>query len=286
MQLYISDSDSIAVFGSGSFAGRCVQLIRKFSLCKIYVFEKQINKISTLQKQVEKMNNVFYAQVHTDIESQTLEIAPKIIFSISNIYLFKDELIKFPIINYHNALLPCHPGRNAEAWTIFSQDAVAGVTWHFVENKVDAGDIILQEEVPMHDRMTAIQLLSQQTKTAYKMFDSILIDIFEKHSLKGHKQIPMENTKFHFSWERPNNGLLDLSWSTRKMSAFLRSMDYGKLNMLGDPALQYQDATFVWDRYIIEDSQRPKETCFDFVNGEALFTGNGLSIKLLGLRQA
>ncbi|WP_322174211.1 formyltransferase family protein [Acutalibacter caecimuris] len=288
MELYLNNSDSIAIFGSGSLVRKCIQSIRGFSGCKIFVFEKKISGISALEKQIRKIDHAEYAEVDANVEKRVLEANPKIIFSISNIYLFKDPLIsRFPIINYHNALLPIHPGRNAEAWTIFSQDNTAGVTWHFVENKVDAGDIILQEKVPLHDRMTAIQLLSQQARTAHKMFETILTDIFEKHTLKGHRQAARADVKFHFSWEKPNDGLLELSWDTKKISAFLRAMDYGKFTILGKPSLQYQGTPFTWESYVIERSGDPGgNTRFSFGDGEAVFTGGGLSIKLLGFHKA
>lgn len=288
MELYLNNADSIAIFGSGSLVRKCIQSIRGFSSCKIFVFEKKISGISALEKQIRKIDYAEYTEVDTNVEKRVLEANPKIIFSISNIYLFKDTLInRFPIINYHNAILPIHPGRNAEAWTIFSQDTAAGVTWHFVENKVDAGDIILQEKVPMHDRMTAIQLLSQQARTAHKLFETILTDIFEKHILNGHRQMVRAGVKFHFSWEKPNGGLLELAWDIKKISAFLRAMDYGKFNVLGRPFLKYQGTPFTWESYVIERSDDSGEkTQFSFGNGEAVFTGGGLSIKLLGFHKA
>lgn len=288
MELYFNNSDSIAIVGSGSLVRKCIQSIRRFSECKIFVFEKKISGISALEKQIRKMDHTYYVEVDANVERRVLEVNPKIIFSISNTYLFKDTLIsRFPIINYHNALLPVHPGRNAEAWTIFSQDAAAGVTWHFVENKVDAGDIIMQEEVPLHDRITAIQLLSQQARTAHRMFETILVDIFEKHALKGYKQIAREDVKFHFSWEKPNDSLLELSWDIKKISAFLRAMDYGKFNILGKPSLQYQEELFMWESYVIERSEYSGEkTKIAFRDREAVFRDGGLTIKLLDFHKA
>lgn len=287
MEIHINDSDSIAVFGSGSLVRKCIQSVRRFSGCRIFVFEKKLSGISALETQTGRIGGTYYCRVGPDVEKSVIEINPKIIFSISNTYLFKDALIsRFPIVNYHNALLPMHPGRHAESWTIFLQDAVAGVTWHFVDKKVDTGDIILQEEVPLHGRITSIQLLSRQARAAHRMFEAILRDIFESRSLKGYRQPLQENVKQHFSWERPNGGLLDLSWDAGKISAFLRSMDYGKLPILGKPSLRYGEASFAWDDYVIEEAGGEKGAELDLENGKAIFTGGGISVKLLGLHEA
>lgn len=51
------------------------------------------------------------------------------LFSINNPYIIPKDICaqqNFVMVNLHHALLPAHPGRNAEAWAIYEQDTWRG----------------------------------------------------------------------------------------------------------------------------------------------------------------
>jgi methionyl-tRNA formyltransferase len=50
---------------------------------------------------------------------------------------------------FHPSLLPRHRGRDAVYWTIKKGDALTGVSWFWVTDKVDAGPIAIQREMPV-----------------------------------------------------------------------------------------------------------------------------------------
>jgi methionyl-tRNA formyltransferase len=52
-------------------------------------------------------------------------------------------------VNLHPSLLPRHRGPLPLFWTYHANDPVAGVTVHYASQKFDAGDIILQQIVPL-----------------------------------------------------------------------------------------------------------------------------------------
>jgi len=53
------------------------------------------------------------------------------------------------IINIHPSLLPKYKGLHAIEQALNSGDDVTGVTVHYVNNELDGGEIIIQEEVPI-----------------------------------------------------------------------------------------------------------------------------------------
>ena len=53
------------------------------------------------------------------------------------------------IINLHPSLLPKYKGLHAIEQALNSGDDVTGVSVHYVNEELDAGEIILQEEVPI-----------------------------------------------------------------------------------------------------------------------------------------
>lgn len=55
------------------------------------------------------------------------------------------------ILNIHPALLPSFPGLDAQRQALEHGVKVSGVTVHFVTAELDAGPIVLQRTVPVHD---------------------------------------------------------------------------------------------------------------------------------------
>lgn len=261
MKMKLSSQDDLIIVGTGTLACHCVAWLKKKTTGKIFVFESGDNFASMMKTQLSAIPDVMYDTVGTDIEQRIMKLHPKIIFSIGNRYIFQPQLIACcPILNYHNALLPFHPGRNAEAWTIYEQDPVTGVTWHFVSERVDKGSIILQKEILLDDTVTSVKLLQKQSELAFSMFQKIFNEIVTKNELITSAQKKKRAIKHHYSWERPNNGLLDIDWPAEKISAFLRAMDYGKLSCMGRPVMEYKGRTLCWQRYIIEKTTPQKES--------------------------
>lgn len=178
-----------------------------------------------------------------------------LILSISNIYIFPDFICKnenIEIINCHPALISAHLGRNAEAWSIYEQDKVAGVVWHKVTPDIDMGKIYIQKEIPLNTKCNSLKLKILQNRVALELLKEILPLILMGKEIKG---IEVEHVGvMHYSSEIPNNGLLDINWNGEKISAFLRCMDYGKLNTLGKAALYENGKKYTWDDYRIVDN--------------------------------
>ena len=59
------------------------------------------------------------------------------------------------ILNIHPSLLPSFPGIDAQRQALEHGARISGVTVHFVDGNLDAGPIILQRAVPVHDDDTA-----------------------------------------------------------------------------------------------------------------------------------
>jgi phosphoribosylglycinamide formyltransferase-1 len=74
------------------------------------------------------------------------------------------------VLNIHPALLPSFPGPDAQAQAIAYGVKISGCTVHLVEENVDAGPIIVQRAVPVHDNDTVDTLsdrILEQEHLAY-----------------------------------------------------------------------------------------------------------------------
>ncbi|KAM9201367.1 trifunctional purine biosynthetic protein adenosine-3 [Dugong dugon] len=78
------------------------------------------------------------------------------------------------MLNIHPSLLPSFKGANAHEQALEAGVTVTGCTVHFVAEDVDAGQIILQEAVPVK-RGDSVATLSERVKTAeHKIFPAAL----------------------------------------------------------------------------------------------------------------
>jgi folate-dependent phosphoribosylglycinamide formyltransferase PurN len=77
---------------------------------------------------------------------------PDVIFSIYLNQLISADLINLPTIgtfNTHPALLPRHRGLFPYFWVILEREAETGVTIHWVDEKFDTGDLLVQRRLPV-----------------------------------------------------------------------------------------------------------------------------------------
>ena len=66
--------------------------------------------------------------------------------------ILRESVFKVPrlgSINLHQGLAPYYRGCPAIFWELYNGEREVGITVHFVESKVDTGDIILQRTVPL-----------------------------------------------------------------------------------------------------------------------------------------
>lgn len=222
------------VIGVGTIACNCALILKNRGLSPIMVESRKGSSISSgnfcSKNEISYKN--FNKEELTDYLNSLTETT--LIVSASNRYIFPKEIIdkeNLLIINFHGSLLPKFPGRNAEAWAIFEEESIGGISWHVVVPEIDAGEILMQMETPISEKTTSFSLLREYTKLATDSFDRIL----DKLNIEINKEIKQTSKELslYYSWQKPNNGELNLGWNENKISAFLRSMDYGPLETLG-----------------------------------------------------
>ena len=176
-----------------------------------------------------------------------------LIVSASNRYLFPKEIIEkenLTIINYHGALLPHYPGRNAECWTIFEGNTQGGLTWHLVTPEVDAGDILIQKTTEITDKTTSFSLLRTYSNLAIAGFCEILLPVLRGEVIPQ-RQIG-EREQLRYSWMKPNGGFLNADWDYRQIGCFLRAMDYGPLEVMGKPKIVIDGNERIITKYVLQ----------------------------------
>lgn len=171
-----------------------------------------------------------------EIQEKTL------IVSASNNFLFPAALVErdnITIINFHNALLPDYPGRNAPSWVIYQGEERTGITWHYVTAGVDEGSIIIQKSCEIGPDTKAYELTERLMDLAcegfYECFDAML-----RENAQARPQEMAPGRRMYRSTEIPGDGFLNLEEEPEKLYRLLRSVDYGKSGIF--PPLQTEIA--------------------------------------------
>ena len=98
---------------------------------------------------------IFKVESHNSSQTINLlrEIKPEVILTL-NARILRREILKLGrwVINLHLSLLPKYGGMDSIFWALYHREREIGVTIHKVEEKLDAGEIIAQEKIPVDER--------------------------------------------------------------------------------------------------------------------------------------
>lgn len=275
----------IIVLGSGKLAWQCAVTGSKY-IQNVEVLEYKVTDSTVLKKLCEKEGLAYFCCDRDQLfQRLSRESEQTLVVSAGNTYLIPGEVVhksNLTIINWHNALLPAHRGRNAEAWCIFEGDAETGITWHMLVEKVDAGDVLAQEKIVIDDRVTALQLFQKQCRLGVEVFDRFVESLLEgRCSLTA--QADSDRQQLHLSRDIPGGGCLDTEWGYDRMSRFLRSMDYGSLRLLGDMYVEWEGETYSFYKYKLEEADRTDGA--EWQDGDLILYRGGHKIVLKGLKR-
>ena len=94
--------------------------------------------------------------------------------------LSKNFIKKFDgkIINIHPSLLPKYKGLNTHDRAIKNNDKFSGCTVHYVNEKLDSGQIIIQKKVRITAKDTSASLAKKILKEEHKLYPAAILKIF------------------------------------------------------------------------------------------------------------
>ena len=158
------------------------------------------------------------------------EMKPDITLAAFWYYILGKELLHLPrygCINFHPGFLPYNRGMNPNVWP-FIEDSPAGVTLHYMTEKVDKGDIIAQKQIPIEADDTAGSL---EKKTWIE-----IVALFKKTWPKIKKQqvksIPQDDAKATVHTAKDiftvDEIYLDKNYTGKELLNRLRSRSYPK----------------------------------------------------------
>jgi len=149
----------------------------------------------------EKINHIYIEQNNIDF-----------IISYNYKTIIKPELIKLlphKIINLHISYLPYNRGTYPNIWS-FIENTPCGVTIHEIDNEIDTGNILVQEEIKYDFK---VETLASSYQKSNEKLQSLFIenwDNIKTNKIKPKKQIG--NGTFHLYKDfEPYKDLVDYS---------------------------------------------------------------------------
>lgn len=246
----------VVIIGYGKAAGDILKYIadrRADYAYQLEFIEHEAHALSVTERICAERDIPFRRILEKKVLAQYLnEIAEKtLIVSASNNFLFPKALVEkgnITIINFHNALLPNYPGRNAPSWVIYKGERETGITWHYVTAGVDEGNIIVQKRCEIGPDEKAYELTERLMNLACEgfaaCFDAVLMERLQAvpQKLSGERRM-------YLSKEIPGDGFLDCNGDTEAAYRLLRSVDYGKSEIFPPLRLTVQGTEAVVVRY-------------------------------------
>lgn len=123
-------------------------------------------------------------------------------------------------LNVHDALLPKYAGFSPLIWALINGEKEVGVTAHMMDERLDAGDIVLQRAVPVGDRDTATDLFHK----TLPLFGPITVDalaLIASGRTDWQKQDRAQASFFHKRAEE--DGRIDWTWPAEDLDRLVRA---------------------------------------------------------------
>ena len=132
-----------------------------------------------------------------------------------------NKFLEYPLIIFHDSLLPKYRGFAPTPTAIMAGETEIGVTAFYAESDVDTGNIILQEKMQISQEMYMKDILEEQAK----IYASMLEKIIEGMKFGNLNSIPQNNNEATYSiWRNEQDCLIDWTKKSDDIYNFVRAL--------------------------------------------------------------
>ena len=119
------------------------------------------------------------------------------------------QIPKYGTINLHASLLPNYRGSAPINWVIINNENFTGVTTFFIDDKIDTGDILIQEKIKIDKKINAGELHDKLKLIGASIVEKTLKGIVE-NSLQRVKQIQKKDFNTAYKFDKKN---IKIDWN-------------------------------------------------------------------------
>lgn len=220
----------IGYFADGIWAQRALlKIINDYSIKVMFIVGRYKKRDIELIKLAKEYN--IPVELSDDVNSPEFiskmkNYNPDLFVSMSFDQIFKREMINLPkykTINCHAGKLPFYRGRNVLNWVLINDEKEFGITVHYVDEKIDTGDIILQKTYPITDEDDYCSLLER----AYDGCADMLYNAIKKiqyNEVMPLRQVDIDPIGMYCGMRQEGDEIIDWSQNSRDVFNFIRAL--------------------------------------------------------------
>ena len=220
---------------------------------------------------------------NTEFKEQIRNLKPDLVCVVSyGIILPKSflEIPKFGCINVHPSLLPKYRGSAPIQWAVLNGDKKTGVTIMYLNEQMDAGDIIVQKEVEIGENETTGELWERLGSLGADLLLESVNKVFEGTA----KRIPQEGEVTFAPMLTKEIARIDWNKSTNEIRNLVRGLNpiMGAYSILKNKKIKFWKVESISTEDFDEKSKLYEHIEFKNASaGEILFANDkiGLFIK-------
>ena len=198
---------------------------------------------------------------------------PDVIFVIGWSQIIGEDILKIPkigIIGHHPTLLPKHRGNAPIPWTLINGLTKSGITFFFLEKKIDDGDILIQKEFDVDFEDNATTVYQKMILSSIKSLEILLPQL----GTGEFNRIKQDHRRASI-WKKrsPDDGIIDWNSMTIYIYNWIRGLTHpypGAFTYLDNKKI------FIWTARISSLNIKGQPGKIKFHDDKVLiFTGDG-----------
>lgn len=149
---------------------------------------------------------------------------PQYLFSFYFRQMMSADLLAIPThgaLNMHGSLLPKYRGRAPVNWVLVNGEKHTGVTLHFMDEKPDHGDIVLQRRIAISREDTALTLTDKLAAQAAMILREVQPQLAEGAPPRAPQD---HSSSTYFGGRRPADGCIDWTKSAESVRNLVRAV--------------------------------------------------------------
>jgi len=161
--------------------------------------------------------------IHTET-SRLKTLGLDLLVCIEYPQILKKDVLRIPRLgcaNLHTSLLPQYRGRHPVTWALIRGEDHIGITLHFMDENIDEGDIVLQDEVPVEKDDDYRDVFAKLVPVGCRMVELGLNQI-ETGSFYRRKQRAAKAT--YLRKRMPGDGRINWRESSRSVSRLINAL--------------------------------------------------------------
>ena len=131
------------------------------------------------------------------------------------------QIPKNGIVGLHASLLPNLRGLAPLNWAIINGERKTGITMFFMNNLVDIGDIIAQNEIEIKDEQTIIEIKEKISQLAVELIKENITNVLDGKV----KRIKQSEDGTYGCRRMPEDGIIDWSKNSRDIFNLIRGLE-------------------------------------------------------------